>query len=82
MRGSTVLFMIVSLFVGEHELIAVAALQLALVQASAVVGVDAVAVSQEEDDIAGLVGVDVLELLPNVADLLVAFGAPVSLQVV
>ena len=69
-----------SLFVGEYELFAVAALQLTLVQTCAVVGVDAVAVCHEEDHIAGIIGVDLLELFPDVADPLVTFGAPVTLQ--
>ena len=73
--------MAASHFVGEYELIAVATLQLALVQTSAVVCIDAVAVCHEEDHLAGLIGVDLLELLPEVADLLVALGAPVALQV-
>lgn len=66
---------------GELELVSVAAVHLALVQTSAVVGVDAISIGDEEDNVAGLVGVDVLVLLPKVADPLVAFGAPVALSI-
>ena len=63
----------------EFELIAVAALQLALVQTSAVVGVDAVAVRHEKDYIAGLASVDLPELPLKFLDPLLAFGGPVTL---
>lgn len=69
-----------SLFVREFEFIAVAALHLALVQTGAVVGVDAVAVCDEEYHIAGLASVDLPELPLNFPDPLFAFRGPVTLQ--
>lgn len=64
----------------EFELIAIATLQLPLVQTSAVVGVDAVAVRYEEDNIAGLARVDLPELPLEVPDPLQSLGGPVPLQ--
>jgi len=64
---------------GELEFVAVAAVHLTLEQAGAIVCVDAVTVGDEEDDVASLVGGDVLELLLQVAYPLVALGAPVAL---
>lgn len=58
--------MAASLFMGEYELLTKAALQLTLVQTSAVVGVDTIAVCHEEDHVAGIIGVDLLELFPDV----------------
>lgn len=65
---------------GELEFISVAAVHLALEQAGAIVRVYAIAVGDEEDDIASLIGGDILELLFEVADPLVSLSAPVALQ--
>lgn len=62
---------------GKFELIPVSTFQLALVETGAVVGVDSVAVSDEEDHITGLVCRDVLELLFNIADPLVSLSPPI-----
>lgn len=65
---------------GELEFVSVAAVHLSLKQASAIICVDTVAVGDEEDDVAGLVSGDMLELLFEIADLLVSLSAPVALK--
>lgn len=68
------------LFMRELEFVSVAAIQLALEQAGAIICVNTVAVGDEKNHVAGLISGDVLELFFEIADLLVSLSAPVSLK--
>lgn len=65
---------------GEDVLVTVTSFYLSLEETGTVVGVDAVSVGDEEDNITSLIGHDVLEHLLPVADGMITIRSPVTLS--